>query len=288
MKPIIAAGIVGAMVAGAASSSYAQGTVNVLWYTGGVQDNVDFPTYTAAVQNLVTQEENPAFNTSGSVNTWNVTFWSGGAMPAGSYNVLINASPEGAWQANPSYGALTSAITGAGGASSFFGNRVMLTGQDADWHYQNHPGPTAFNGPAGFLIDSINWAGSGTGMGGVILDPNGSGLGGLFAGIGMNEGANDTVDIPPAFATDPVNLGLTSAGLSGWSTSAHETFNGSDPSLWTAINVDGAGNPITIVSAAEVSGGTGGGTVPDGSSTALLGAIAFSFVGACRRWMSRA
>lgn len=274
------------MVVGAATSSFAQGTVNILWYTGGIaSDTSSFATYDSAINNLVTQEENPAFNTSGSVNTWNVTFWDGGAMPSGSYNVLINASPEGFWDTYPTYTDLSSAISSVG-ASSFFGNRVMLTGQDADWHYQNNPGPANFNGPAGFLIDAINWAGSGTGMGGVMLDPNSSGLGGLFTGIGSNAGQNDTVDIPSAFASDPVNLGLTSAGLSDWETSAHETYDGSDSTLWTAINVDGDGNPITIVSAAEVTGGTGG-TVPDAGSTALLGGIAFSLIGVCRRWMSR-
>jgi len=36
----------------------------------------------------------------------------------------------------------------------------MLTGQDADWHYQNYPGPTSFDGPQGFLLDSINWQGA--------------------------------------------------------------------------------------------------------------------------------
>ena len=45
----------------------------------------------------------------------------------------------------------------------------MVTGQDADWHYINCPGPRNFDGPQGFLLDAINWAGSGTGMGAVFL-----------------------------------------------------------------------------------------------------------------------
>jgi hypothetical protein len=284
MKNLKATGLVVALVAGAASSSFAA-TINVLWYTGGVQDTADFSSYTAAVNNLVSQEENPGFNVSGSVNTWNVTFWAGGAKPAGSYNVLINASPEGGWNVYPSYTALSTAITTAGGASSFFGNRVMLTGQDADWHYQNYPGPSAFNGPAGFLIDAINWAGSGTGMGGVMLDPWGSGLGALFAGDGNDDlGGNNTVDIPAAFASYPINLGLTSAGLSDWDTAAHESYDDYDPSLWTDINETGD-QPITIVSAATASGGTSG--APDAGSTALLGTMALGFLGACRRKLAR-
>lgn len=244
--------------------------INILWYTGGTEASGP-GTYETAINSLVAQEENPLFNVSGSVNTWNVTFWSGGAMPAGSYNVLVGASHEGSWSAYPDYTALTSSVT-----SASFGNRVMLTGQDADWHYMNYPGPSAFDGPAGFLIDAINWAGSGTGLGGVFLD---TGLEqGMFASIGTNAGGSDTVTIPGAYASFPINTGLSSAGLSNWSESAHQSFQGSDPLLWTAINVmNGDGAPITIVSAATAGGGTGG-SVPDATSTAGLVLLGFALI----------
>lgn len=207
-------------------------------------------------------------------------------MPAGSYNVLVSASQTGGWSSNPNYTALTGAISGAGGASSFFGNRVMLTGQDADWHYIFGPGHATFDGPAGFLIDAINWAGSGTGMGGVILDGT-SFMYSTFAGSGSNLGANNTVNIPPAYASFPINTGLSSAGLSNWDTSAHNTFNGADTTLWTPINVNGASDPITIVSAATAGGGTSGGGVPEASSTlglTFLGVVfLFGFARLARR-----
>jgi hypothetical protein len=259
--------------------------------------NNSFGTYDADVLALAAQEENPLYNISGSVNTWNVTFWSSGAQPAGAYNVLVAGSPEGGWGAYPNYTSLAGAITSAGGTSSYFGSRVMLTGQDADWHYMNEPGgapdsssPThGFNGPAGFLIDAINWAGSGTGMGGVMLAtgdeldaggslPNQLNLYSFFAGSGHDAGYDDSVNIPAAYATYPINLGLTSAGLSGWETSAHESFEGYDPTKWTAIN-EGAtlADPITIVSAQAASGGTGGSGVPDNGLT--LAMMAFGLAG---------
>ncbi len=238
-------------------------TLDVLWYTGGIVPSGG--SYQSYVNNLVSQEENPLFNVSGSVNTWNVTLWSGGAMPSGSFNVLVVGSEEGGWSTYPDYSSLTSAVT-----SASFGDRVLLTGQDADWHYMNSPGSGSFDGPAGFLIDAINWAGSGTGLGGVFLM---SGLEhSMFSGTGTDLGSNNTVDIPSAFSSFPINLGLTSGGLSDWNTSAHQSFSGADSGLWTAINVNGDGVPITLVSAATASGGTEPG-VPDAASTALLAGL---------------
>lgn len=267
-------GLIGALlVAGGLNAGAA--TINILWYTGGTEASGP-GTYEADVNALVAAEENPLFNVSGSVNTWNVTFWTGGAMPTGSFNALVVASPQGGWSTYPDYTSLTSSVT-----SASFGDRVMLTGQDADWHYMNYPGPSAFDGPAGFLIDAINWAGSGTGMGGLLLADGGSEapstvqfMYSMFAGVGSDVGYDNTVNIPSAYASFPINTGLTSAGLSDWSTSAHASFSGYDSTLWTAINVGpdlvgGTGAPITLVSAATASGGTGG-SVPDSTSTAGL------------------
>ncbi len=249
-------------------------TLDILWYTGGIVPTGG--TYQSYVNNLVSQEENPLFNVSGSVNTWNVTLWSGGAMPGGTFNALVVGSREGGWSAYPDYTSLTSAVT-----SASFGDRVMLTGQDADWHYMNSPGSTNFDGPAGFLIDAINWAGSGTGLGAVFLDTGLEGT--IFSGTGTNLGGSDTVNIPGAFSTYPINLGLSSSGLSNWGESAHQSFSGANTSLWTAINVNGSDVPITLVSAATASGGTKGSGVPDSSSTALLAGLGLAALVAARR-----
>jgi len=259
-KLAAAAAIAALAAAGAAQAA----SINVLWYTGGVQ--TDFGptgTYQTDITNLATPTAGDP-----SSATWNITFWSGGAMPAGSFNVLVIASPEGGWGTDPNYAALS-----AGGVT--LGDRLMVTGQDADWHYLNSPGPTNFNGPQGFLRDAINWAGDGTGMGLVALGPqNGEtyladiGVTGLGAITDVN---NNTVDIPPAFASFPINSDLTNAGLSNWDTSAHAEFNSSDSTIWTPINVDGAGGVITLVTeggAGSIVGG--GGPVPEPATWALM------------------
>lgn len=247
-------------------------TVNILWYTGGAKVTSTAGSYETVINALAVQEANPIFNISGSINTWNITYWTGGAKPVGTFNVLVAAAAAGPWNTNPNYLALT---TGVNAAS--FGDRVMLTGQDADWHLAYTPGPGLFNNPAGFLIDAVNWAGSGTGMGGVFLNTGVEGS--IFSGFGTSQIANNIITIPPAYAAFPINAGLTSAGLSGWNDSAHDTFNITDSSKWTAINTTAAGPAITIVSAATAGGGTS--SVPDTGSTLamlLLSVVSFGVI----------
>jgi hypothetical protein len=139
----------------------------------------------------------------------------------------------------------------------------------------NYPGTTPFNGPQGFLIDAINWAGSGNGMGAVFLSPGDVGtmfgLGGLGTYVGGAHG--DDVTIPPAYATFPINEGLTTAGLSNWGSSHHDIWTGEDATLWTAINTtsDHGGGAVTLVSAATADGDTTPDTIPEPGTLALLG-----------------
>jgi len=256
------------------------GTVNILWYTGGAEAS-GAGTYEAAVAVM------GADSVAAGQNTWNVTFWTGGAMPSGTFNALVVASPEGFWTTNPDYTALNTAVTG-GLSFNPTTQRVMLTGQDADWHFMNSPGPTPFNGPQGFLVDSINWAASGTGLGLVALGQDGKSnpcFGGASLGMAgfTNSGCTtDNVLIPGGVAGNPVNTGLTSAGLSNWLNSAHTQFTGLS-SDWTGINVNGnfAGDGtcltatpsascsfVTILSASSSGGGI---TAPEPSSLMLLG-----------------
>jgi hypothetical protein len=280
-----------AITFGLVSMTARAGTVNVLWYTGGV-DTGSAPTYSDDVATLA------ADSVSAGQNTWNVTLWSGGAVPSGTFNVLVVASPEGGWSPFPTYTDLNAAALSFDPATQ----RVMLTGQDADWHFRFGPGPTPFDGPQGFLVDSINWAASGTGLGLVALGQDGmgscafGGSGGALLGLSgfSNSGCGtDNVVIPGGVAANPVNTGLTSAGLSNWGQSAHVEFTGLS-SAWTGINIDGnetsfggdatcsTDTPdggcdyVTIVSASSVGGGiTPGGPpgspTPEPSSLLLLG-----------------
>jgi len=271
------------MTLGLVGMTASAGTVNVLWYTGGTE-NSGPGTYEAAVNTMA------ADSIAAGQNTWNVTFWTGGPEPSGSFNVLVAASPEGPWSTSPDYTGLNT----AGLSFDPLIQRLMLTGQDADWHFQNHPGSAAFDGPQGFLVDSINWAASGTGLGLVALGQDGIGTciphGGATLGVAgfLNAGCNnvESVIIPGGVAGNPVNTGLTSAGLSNWVQSAHVEFTGLS-SAWTGINIDGSATPppgdttcstdtpdaactyVTIVSASSVGGGLT--TTPEPSSLLLLG-----------------
>lgn len=247
--------------------------INILWYTGGINTRGTPGDYQTAITQLASLA--PA---APGGNTWNVTFWDSGAMPTGSFNALVIASPEGGWGANPDYSALQSSLPS-------FGNRLMLTGQDADWHYQFGPGATPFDGPQGFLLDSINWAGSGTGMGLVALGMDGTGQCGgpllSLTGYSSDCTSTDSVQIPAAYANFPINTNLSSGGLSNWLTSAHVGFWGLDSTKWTGINVNGNDNCggavagataacyVTIVSAAT--GGGGIGTVPEPADLGMFG-----------------
>jgi hypothetical protein len=238
--------------------------LNILWYTGGVDARGG---YTTQIDHLVQQAATAPISVH---NDWTITYWANGPMPSGSFNALVVASPFGTWTANPSYTALGASVTGAN-----LGDRVLVTGQDADWHYIYSPGPYAFNNPEGFLINAINWAGSGTGMGAVFLgsDPSDAGVQGVL-GLGTPaDEVNDHVNIPDAYAAFPINEGLTSDGLSSWSYAAHVAWPDADPSLWTGINVSGNGKFVTLVSAATAGGITGSvfpAPVPEPSTYVML------------------
>lgn len=282
-------GVVLAFVALALAGSPAQAsTIDILWYTGGVTNAPDYKTaYTSLA----------ASNPGG--NAWNITFWDSGPKPVGSFNTLVVASQIGGWTTDPNYAALTA----AGLTEASFGNRVMVTGQDTDWHYLNGPGDgttaQSFNGPRGFLANAINWSGSGTGLGAVVMAAD-AGFS-LFSGLGTESSGTDDVRIPSAFTGLPINSGLTSAGLSNWGESAHESWSGTDTTKWAQINVAGescsdpSANPdassctnfVTLIKAAEAGGGLGDGATatPEPSTMLLLGTTLAGF--SARLWRTR-
>lgn len=223
-------------------------TVNVLWLDGG---NTSYE-----------NTEQTTLTTPGagdpSTADWSITFWNNaGLTPVFSdYNVLVIGSDSSA---------NSTLFTND---TPTFGDRTFVTGQDADWHLSNTPGSSSFNGPRGFLRDAINWAAAGTGLGVVVLSP-GEGAIPLttlgITGINADIGASNVVDIPSAVASYPVNSNLSSAGLSSWNTSAHDTWT-SVSSAWTGINTNGtAGDYVTLVSSSTAGGTAAGNPTPPAS-----------------------
>ena len=143
------------------------------------------------------------------------------------------------------------------------GSRTFLSGQDADAHYINRPGPRE-DGPLGFLVNAVNWAASGTGLGivSLVADDNrwwlheDSFLRDELLGE-VSYRREERVVIPTETTDFPVNEGLTTGGLSNWHTSAHALFDNDIPG-YLPINDSGRfpDLAVTIVTAGEAAGCT--------------------------------
>ncbi|NEQ75893.1 MAG: PEP-CTERM sorting domain-containing protein [Okeania sp. SIO2C9] len=247
-------GILSASIANAAS-------LNVLWY--GQTD-----AYNANISELAALA--PTFDPEGDGSLdWNLTFWNPQdpapnfsdydvlAIGFGYSNSILNFDPIGI-------------LNNKEAISTARGDRTFLSGQDADNHYSGKPGPRP-NGPLGFLVNAVNWAGSGEAMGIVALSD------GVYDTHPRNrrwwlndrsflkdelEGYvsyfnTESVVIPTETSDFPVNEGLTTAGLSNWRTSSHAGFKKDIPG-YLSINDAGSrpGYAVTIVTASEADGGT--------------------------------
>ncbi|MFW5655634.1 MAG: VPLPA-CTERM sorting domain-containing protein [Roseicyclus sp.] len=149
------------------------------------------------------------------------------------------------------------------------GSRTFLSGQDADWHDLNNR-QNQDDGPKGFMINAVNWAASGTGLGIVSMTDRignnngwwtatGSFLAAELAGTPFDYTSN-TVTIGAGQGSFPINKGLTSEGLSNWGTSSHACFG--EVSGYTRINFAPFGGDqcgVTIVTSGLEDGGTSGG-----------------------------
>ena len=250
-------------------------SIDVLWYGQSSNYDANIASFAAGVSSF-----DPAGD--GSLS-WNLTFWKpGDPTPAfTSYDVLVIGSSQ-AFGNQFNAGRLLAAKSDIEAAR---GSRTFLSGQDADWHVS--AGQQGDNGPGGFLINAVNWAGSGVGMGIVSLPDGWSGSGSEWWSNNdsflkteldgfVQYFQEESVVIPIATAGFPVNEGLTTAGLSNWGTAAHLRLLKTIPS-YTSIN-DSGNNPdyaVTLVTTKSAGGctvgcGTDPGEIPEPSTYGML------------------
>lgn len=254
--------------------------INVLWY--GVDD-----AYNAGMQQLATQAS--AYDPAGDGSLeWNLSFWNEGDILPDfeNYDVFVIGSGGSGFFSSFDKSRLLSASSDISDAR---GSRTFLSGQDADWHVINGSNPQA----DGFLINAVNWAASGSGLGIVSLTDGWEGDGGnwwlddnsflrdeLIGNVRYFQ--DEGVIIPDSTSDFPVNEGLTTAGLSNWSVSSHSGFLKNGMPGYLSINDAGSNSDysVTVVTADHAGGGTDGGddpvSVPEPSTLIFLGS---SFLG---------
>lgn len=273
-------------------------TIDVLWTSGSAAYN----------DNIVELAgEASTFDPDGDgALDWNLDFWdaSGGAAPIFSnYDVLVvgstcNFTGTGNCSGSGFYGNgvfVDDIITESSNIEAARGSRTFISGQDADWHDLNNR-QDQDDGPKGFMINAVNWAASGTGLGIVSMTDR---IGGFNNGWWTATGSfladevaafsygSNTVDIGAGQENFPINEGLTSAGLSNWGTSSHACFD--ELSGYTRINFaprvasDGGQCGVTLVTSGLESGGTDGGdddpTTPGPSPIPLPAGMWFMLAG---------
>ncbi|MDY6805042.1 MAG: PEP-CTERM sorting domain-containing protein [Cyanobacteriota bacterium] len=252
-------------------------SLKVLWY--GQTDG-----YNAKMSELA--DKAPTFDPEGDGSLeWDLTFWNplDPAPDFSDYDVFAIGS---GWKSLVFDFDPIGILNNKEAIAAARGDRTFLTGQDGDNHYRSSPGPRP-DGPLGFLVNAVNWAGSGEGMGIVSLPDAGkwwlndrSFLKDELEGYVSYFNTNIVV-IPTATSDFPVNEGLTTAGLSHWRKSSHAAFDKNIPG-YSSINDSGArpGYALTIVTAEEADGGTLGPepeAVPEPSS--ILGLFALGALG---------
>ncbi len=279
--------------------------INILWYTwadpASEYRNSGLPAIAA----------DAASNPMSAGNAWNITFWdsSSSAPTLSNYDVLViesgspfrtGATPGTFWPTSSSYAALLNAGSAIQAAR---GDRTFITATDADFHAIRgdsgncapFSGCAEWDGARGHLINAIDWAGSGNGLGVVALlnineipqnpDPNArsfwwadssSFLHDELLGNYQNIASSNAALIEPAAANLPLNEGLTSQGLSDWRNSFHGQFLDSTPGYTEVINssTDSA-YAYAIATTAFITSGRGGrdtvvGNVPEPGNVALF------------------
>lgn len=259
-------------VAALLASSASAASIDVLWTAGTAN-------YNSQIEALASSAGSYDPNSDGSID-WNITMWDGTYDPGfANYDVLVVGSTcnvTGTGDCGGRVGFYGTGVKSDGVLSygaeiaAARGSRTFLSGQDADWHHTNNR-QNQDDGPKGFLINAVNWASTGSGLGVVsmvdrVLNDNGwwTATNSFLAGeIGSTvfHHQSETVTIGAGQENFPVNEGLTDAGLSNWRTSSHACFD--ELAGYTRINFaphsSGSDCGVTLVTAGLEDGGTDGG-----------------------------
>ncbi|HUG35868.1 MAG TPA: hypothetical protein VML54_02900 [Candidatus Limnocylindrales bacterium] len=271
-----------ALLVGLNYASVAQATaIDVLWYTYA-DPSSEYRQKMSLLSGVVqTLPQRRAW-------TWNLTYFDPSSAPPNfaAFDVLVIESgeafrtgPPGGPLATPNYNGI---LNNKAAIEAARGDRTFITAADADFHAirgdtgnipdarggRCDPPITSgecWDGALGHLVNAVNWAGNGNGLGIVSL------LDGEFAGsfwwthadsflrsellgyVDYDGSDNDPI-IDPLAATFALNFGLTSAGLSDWGNSFHARFLDSVPG-YTQIVGSGAdpGSAVAIASSAFAS-----------------------------------
>lgn len=285
----------------AAGPAAAAASIDILWYTYADPAS---EYRTTGVPGLAARS---ATDPQSSGLNWNVTFWQpGDATPDFSkYNLLFVETGE-AFRTGPPGGALampdySGILANRAAIEAARGDRTFVDGADAEFHAIRgdsgncaaFSGCALWDGAVGHVVNGVNWAGSGSGLG--IF----ASLDGEFAGSywwnDPDSFLHDELDgavsyfrdnspvIGSAAAGYPLNHGLTSLGLSNWRNSFHAGFVQGLAGYGEVVGSSRTGYSLAIASSDRIGAATAPlAAVPEPASwTMLLAGLAA--VAAARR-----
>lgn len=239
---------------------------------------------------------------------WRLTFY-GPDSPAptfSNYDVLViqsgepfSTGPAGEPDAKPAYATpnFKGILNNKAAIEAARGERTFISGSDADLHAINGDsgnappdpagkvkrvckprlvGVTCWDGALGHLVNAVNWAGSGRGLGIVSLVaaefPGSrwwlaresflrSELNGYVRIWGGGRKREDTPVIPPAAQTYALNSALTSKGLGNWRNSFHAGFSHAIPGYTPIVDSTIYSETAVAIATARFAGAAADGPV---------------------------
>ena len=271
-------------------------SINVLWYT--YADPLS--QYRGASSGINDIASRAPTYPEGSGLSWNLTFFDNNSITPdfAAYDVLVTESGEafrtgapGGALATPNYDAI---LNNQSAISAARGERTIISGTDADFHaIRGDTGQCAafagcgfWDGARGYLVNMVNWAASGNGLGIVALldgefilpiadrwwqKPT-SFLHDELAGRVQYFRDNAPVISPEADAY-PLNDGLTSLGLSNWRNSFHAGFIDVPGYTGTVFSTLRPGVPVSIATSAFITAPTAPVPLPSALLPLLLSLV---------------